>query len=50
MSDIFNRVVSRLFGVNINRRTIDNVLSAGWNLTLEEHLVSDIVRWIAARP
>ena len=50
MFDILNPVVSRIFGANINRRTTDNILAAGWNITLEKHLVSDIVRWIEARP
>jgi hypothetical protein len=37
-------------GANINRRTMDNIRSAGWNVRIEEKLSSDIVRWIEAVP
>jgi ubiquinone/menaquinone biosynthesis C-methylase UbiE len=48
--DVLNPVVVRIFGANINRRTKDNIISAGWNITFEENLVSDIVRWVEAEP
>jgi ubiquinone/menaquinone biosynthesis C-methylase UbiE len=48
--DAFNPMVVRMMGANINRRTIDNIRTAGWQLRKEEHLYSDIVRWIEAVP
>lgn len=46
--DVLNPLVVRTFGANINRRTMDNIQRAGWKITLEERLSSDIVRWIEA--
>jgi ubiquinone/menaquinone biosynthesis C-methylase UbiE len=48
MFDIFNPMVVRMMGANINRRTIDNIRTAGWQIQVEENLSSDIVRWIEA--
>jgi len=48
--DIFNPMVVRMMGANINRRTIDNIEKAGWKIRLEERLSSDVVRWIEAEP
>lgn len=48
--DIFNPMVVRMMGANINRRTMDNIRSAGWTVRIEENLSSDIVRWIEAVP
>jgi ubiquinone/menaquinone biosynthesis C-methylase UbiE len=48
--DIINPMVVRMMGANINRRTTDNLHAAGWQIQLEEHLSSDIVRWIEAVP
>ncbi len=48
--DALNPLVVRMMGANINRRTMDNIRRAGWRVTIEEHLSSDIVRWIEARP
>jgi ubiquinone/menaquinone biosynthesis C-methylase UbiE len=48
--DILNPMVVRMMGANINRRTIDNIRTAGWQIRVEEHLSSDIVRWIEASP
>jgi ubiquinone/menaquinone biosynthesis C-methylase UbiE len=48
--DLLNPVVVRMMGANINRRTIDNIRIAGWNIQVEEHLASDVVRWIEAEP
>jgi len=43
-------MVVRMMGANINRRTMDNIRSAGWTVRIEENLSSDIVRWIEAVP
>ncbi len=48
--DALNPIVVRMMGANINRRTMDNIRSAGWNVRIEENLSSDIVRWIEAVP
>jgi ubiquinone/menaquinone biosynthesis C-methylase UbiE len=48
--DTLNPMVVRMMGANINRRTIDNIRMAGWQIRIEEHLSSDIVRWIEASP
>jgi len=48
--DVLNPMVVRMMGANINRRTMDNILSAGWTVRIEENLSSDIVRWIEAVP
>jgi len=48
--DILNPMVVRMMGANINRRTMDNIRTAGWQIRVEEHLSSDIVRWIEASP
>jgi hypothetical protein len=48
--DLFNPMVVRMMGANINRRTMDNLRKAGWKILYEERLSSDIVRWIEAEP
>jgi ubiquinone/menaquinone biosynthesis C-methylase UbiE len=48
--DMFNPVVVRMMGANINRRTTENIRKAGWRIQLEEDLSSDMVRWIDACP
>jgi len=48
--DFFNVFTVRVTGANINRRTVDNVRLAGWNIIVEESLTSDIVKWIEAVP
>ena len=48
--DIFNPLVVRMMGANINRLTIDNIRSAGWQIKIEQKLSSDIVKWIEATP
>ncbi|MFV1957244.1 MAG: class I SAM-dependent methyltransferase [bacterium] len=48
--DFFNVFTVRVIGANINRRTVDNVRLAGWNIIVEESLTSDIVKWIEAVP
>jgi ubiquinone/menaquinone biosynthesis C-methylase UbiE len=48
--DLFNPVIVRMMGANINRRTINNIRQAGWQIKTEECLSSDIVRMIEAAP
>lgn len=48
--DVINPMVVRMMGANINRRTMKHIRQAGWKIELEEHLSSDIVRWIECRP
>jgi ubiquinone/menaquinone biosynthesis C-methylase UbiE len=48
--DLVNPLVVRMMGANINRRTIDNIKSAGWQIQMDQKLSSDIVRWIEATP
>jgi phosphatidylethanolamine/phosphatidyl-N-methylethanolamine N-methyltransferase len=48
--DLFNPMVVRMMGANINRRTMKNIRKAGWKIRVEERLSSDIVRWIEAEP
>jgi len=48
--DALNPVVVRMMGANINRRTADNIRTAGWQIQVEENLSSDIVKWIEAAP
>ena len=46
--DILNPMVVRMTCANINRRTLDNVLKAGWRIKEEALLSSDIVKLIHA--
>jgi hypothetical protein len=39
-----------MMGANINRRTINNIRQAGWQIKVEECFSSDIVRMIEATP
>lgn len=48
--DVLNPLTVRISGANINRKTIDNINSAGWSVETVRNLSSDIVRWIEARP
>jgi len=48
--DAINPLAVRVTGANINRRTMANIIRAGWKIEVEEKLYSDIVRWIEARP
>ncbi|MFZ7110419.1 MAG: class I SAM-dependent methyltransferase [Desulfatiglandales bacterium] len=48
--DLLNPLILRMMGANINRRTVDNIHSAGWKIETVRDLASDIVRWIEARP
>jgi ubiquinone/menaquinone biosynthesis C-methylase UbiE len=48
--DLFNPIIVRIMGANINRRTINNICQAGWQIKAEECLSSDIVKMIEAAP
>jgi ubiquinone/menaquinone biosynthesis C-methylase UbiE len=48
--DLFNPIIVRMMGANINRRTINNIRQAGWQIKAEECFSSDIVRMIEAAP
>ena len=48
--DALNPFVVRMMGANINRRTIDNINAAGWQILTEKKLSADIVRLIEAIP
>ena len=48
--DLVNPLVVRMIGANIDRMTIDNIKSAGWQIKIDQKLYSDIVRWIEATP
>jgi ubiquinone/menaquinone biosynthesis C-methylase UbiE len=48
--DLFNPIIVRMMGANINRRTINNIRQVGWQIKAEECLSSDIVRMIEAAP
>jgi len=48
--DVVNPMVVRMMGANINRRTMDNIKKAGWQILKDEQLAGDIVRWVEAKP
>jgi ubiquinone/menaquinone biosynthesis C-methylase UbiE len=48
--DVFNPMIVRMMGANINRQTVNHIRQAGWKIQKEENLSSDIVRWIEAIP
>ena len=48
--DVLNPFVVRMMGANINRRTLENILKAGWKIRVKEKLSSDIVWWVEAEP
>lgn len=48
--NIINPFIVRLSGANVNRKTIENIETAGWEIETEDRLASDIVKWIAAKP
>jgi ubiquinone/menaquinone biosynthesis C-methylase UbiE len=48
--DVLNLFVVRMMGANINRRTRENILNAGWKIRVKEKLSADIVWWIEAEP
>ena len=46
--DLINPIIVRMMGANINRKTIDNIKSAGWQIQTTQNLSSDVVRLIEA--
>ena len=50
LMDLFNPLVVRVMGANINRRTVENVRRAGLTVVEVEHLRGELVRLIHARP
>jgi len=48
--DLINPLIVRMMGANINRRTIDNIKAAGWQIQTTQNLSSDVVRLIEAGP
>ena len=48
--DVFNPLIVRIIGASINRRTINNIRQAGWQIKVQENLSADIVKWIEATP
>jgi len=46
--DLINPLIVRMMGANINRKTIDNIKSAGWQIQTTQNLSSDVVRLIEA--
>lgn len=48
--DLLNPLVVRMMGANINRRTVENLRRAGWQIRVDERLGSGIFRWIEAEP
>lgn len=46
--DLLNPLVRRLLGPEINRRTIQNIQTAGWKIQTVENLFSDIVKLVIA--
>jgi ubiquinone/menaquinone biosynthesis C-methylase UbiE len=48
--DLINPFVVRVMGANINRRTMENIRTAGWEVRVEKKLGYDIVKWVEAVP
>jgi ubiquinone/menaquinone biosynthesis C-methylase UbiE len=48
--DLFNPLMVKLMGVNINRNTVANVKKAGLNIIKEKNLFLDIVKLIVCNP
>ena len=48
--NLFNPVVVRIFGANINRRTVENIARAGFTVKREINLRGDVVKLIVAQP
>lgn len=50
LTDVLNPMVVRMWGANINRRTMENVIQAGLAIVRVESLAGDMVKLIVARP
>ncbi len=48
--DLLNPVSVKLIGVNINRKTIENIEKAGMEIVRMENVVGTLLRFIEARP
>lgn len=48
--DLLNPIIVRMMGVNINRRTIENIKKSGLVIEKEVDLLSDIVKLIVVKP
>lgn len=48
--DLLNSFVVNAFGPNINRKTVENIRKAGFEILEEEYLLSSIFRIIVAKP
>lgn len=46
----FNPVFTFIMGVNINRRTVDNIRKAGLEVLEERNLIGDVFRLVRSRP
>jgi ubiquinone/menaquinone biosynthesis C-methylase UbiE len=47
--DLINPLIVRISGANINRKTFENLRSAGLPVALEQNLVLDIVKYLECR-
>ncbi|MFH2128070.1 MAG: methyltransferase domain-containing protein [Pseudomonadota bacterium] len=48
--DLLNPLMVRLSGANLNRRTKENLIRAGWELVTAENLAWGVVWWLEAQP
>ena len=48
--DALNPITSALYGFNINRKTVENIKAAGFEILEERNLLFDIFRLIKAKP
>lgn len=49
LMDLFNPIVVRMIGANINRNTVANLRNAGIKVEYEQNLMSDIVKFLNCR-
>lgn len=47
--DVLNPIVAKIFGPNINRKTVKNIQRAGFEIIKEEQLISTVFRLIVAK-
>lgn len=50
LMDVFNPLVVKLWGANINRRTLDNIQNAGLKIETNEKLMGTIMRKLVLKP
>jgi phosphatidylethanolamine/phosphatidyl-N-methylethanolamine N-methyltransferase len=46
--DALDTLVVRVAGSHVNRKTVDNIRSAGWKIEIEEAYYSSVIRWVEA--